>query len=241
MQAQGEGIVIASGNYTQSALSYDSRGLLRSVTGYRKFELSTLVEYGYTADTTLIVMPTLRDVRTTGSEPVRARGLGLLDVGARTRLATYGDIVFSAQVLVRLPVQPDSRLVGENQTQAEVRLGSAMPYSLFGFTGFVDTSAAYVRRSGVFADEAHVDLTIGTQYSPRLLALWQVFGTWSMGGRIAGTTPRGAKMQSSMVYSLTPEWSLQLGAYSTITGVSARREEGFVTALAAPLTLRHAG
>jgi hypothetical protein len=231
LQGSGEGIVITSGSFSESSVAFDARGLVRPVSGYRKFELSTLVEYGYSADTTLIFMPTLRDVRTTGPAAMTAIGAGLVDLGARTRLATYRDMVFSVQGLVRLAPQSDARLIGENQGQAELRLGAGMPYSLLGYDGFVDTSAAWLRRSGAFADEAHVDLTIGMQYSPRVLALWQVFGASSLGGRVAGAIPRAIKMQSSMVYSLTPEWSFQLGAFSTVTGVVTRREQGVVTAL----------
>ncbi|MEJ0094820.1 MAG: hypothetical protein WDN46_15760 [Methylocella sp.] len=79
--------------------------------------------------------------------------------------------------------------------------------------------------------EWHVDLTLGLRPTPRLLALLQSFSTISSGEGRGFIQSSWHKLQTSLVYELSPAWSAQLGAFLTVVGVNAGREFGPLGAL----------
>lgn len=80
-------------------------------------------------------------------------------------------------------------------------------------------------------DEFRVDATLGLQSSERVMVLYQLFSAWGLQKSPWGGRPNSHKAQTSIVYSLTPDWRLQAGFFASFAGTHARYERGYLTAL----------
>ena len=235
-RAEKESQIISTWLFNGSSVAFNAQGLLIPVTRYRVHEWSTLLEYGYDSETTLIFKTALQRVESAWLGPSSVSGFGHVEAGLLRRLAVYKDVSFSLQGLVRIPGSFDRRFALDKPGQAEARLAVGTPFSFFpdGFLtikGFVETSGAWVRRSGAMPDEFRVDATLGLQSSERVMVLYQLFSAWGLQKSPWGGRPNSHKAQTSIVYSLTPDWRLQAGFFASFAGAHARYERGYLTAL----------
>jgi len=229
-EGQGQLIVTATG--TQADQSFDHDWVAHESSRYRKLDVPALFEYGVTKDFTAIVSPSLQHVDIAAPSDAERTGLGYSEFGGRYRLLHGKDWVFSAQATMRIP--------GTTDTANPAAIGYTFPEfdarALFGTTfqvgsrpAFVDLQVAQRFRGGGAPNEFRTDGTLGLQVAKRWLLLAQTFNVVSEGsGSALFPSYNYSKVELSAVYAINEQWSVQVGAISTVLGRNALQENGLV-------------
>jgi protein XagA len=250
---EGKGQVIVTTTFANARNAYDASGRLIQTPSYRKFETRAYVEHGVTDwlnfvgeasfmsfrgspnpgdHLNLLIEEAKAGLPLSGRGPPGARyeGLGLGSVGARLRLFTYEDYIFSFEMSLRGASQDARRFLDmRDPTQIDARFLMGRPFSLFGMSGFMDTQVG-LRTRGQNGDEIRMDFTAGIRPVDRLMLMAQSFSAFAPRGGVA-TFVAAQKFQLSAVYEVTPSISLQLGGVTALEGVNSPAERGIVSAL----------
>jgi hypothetical protein len=199
---------------------------------YAKTEPQALIEYGFTDRFTAIVNPGLQHVGISAPTDAQRTGLGYTELGGRYRVLQGDAWVLSGQATVRVPGTNDisnPAAIGYTGAETDLRALLGYSFSLGALPAFVDLQLAQRFRAGAPPDEMRIDATFGLQAAPRWLLLAQSFNVISEG---AGSPPFASygysKLQLSAVYSLTPTFALQAGAFRTLAGSNALQETGLI-------------
>jgi hypothetical protein len=232
LQDAGRGIWIFSTRTMESQLAYDSEGYIVDAPLYRKLETSLLFEYGLTDDMTLVLNPTFSNVRLeTPSAERKADQISSFEAGARWLLADFDKGDLTLQALLRVPGSRDPFFSLENRPRTELRLGFGQPVDVYGRDGFLDVSVAMIKRQESLPDELRLDATLGWWMGPNRMMLVQYFNTAWPGRHAPAFVPRHHKIETSTVFRLNREWSLQFGTFLSSGGVATRRERGTLMAV----------
>lgn len=201
---------------------------------YRKAEASTYLEYGLTDWLTAVVAPTFQAV-TVSTPAADYDGLGQSGIGARARIWHTAESVFSFQALVAVPPRwrpVNAAEIGATDVQNEARLLAGHSFTLGTWSGFTDAEIAYRYRGGAPADELHIDVTLGVRPGSRWLVMLQSFSTITVGPARPPFLPGSEhKLELSVVYDLSPQWSVQLGGIATVASHRMVRQRGGVAAV----------
>lgn len=232
-QPEGHGQVIVSGTITDSSRYFDAKGNIVRGPAYTKAEFPVLVEYGLKNWLTVIVTPTpLHTHYEYAGTSDSYGGLEYVEAGARVRLYSSPNSVFSVQATTRQPVPRDKAApaqVGYTDVQNDVRLLYGHSFTMAGMPSFVDFQAAYRLRNGAPPDEWHFDATLGFRPRPDVMLLAQSFNVVSNG---AGYGPfpetKYSKVQLSAVFELSKQWAVQIGGITSIAGENQIVEPGVV-------------
>lgn len=233
-QPTGHGQLVVSLVDSGGDHEFSAGGGLSASTRYRKLEGSAFLEYGLTDWLTLVAAPDYLNVRTE-APAARFNGLGQSGAGIRARIWRAAETVLSVQAMAYLP-GPRHRgnlaQLGYADAETDWRILAGRSFALGTSHAFGDVELAWRTRAGAPADEVHLDVTLGIRLRRRLLLMLQSFTTMTVGrARLPFLPGRWTKLQASVVYDLTPRWSVQLGALTTVLGVNALREHGFVAAV----------
>ncbi len=223
----GDGQIIAYTDYTDSTLAFDAHGNLVHVPAYQKFEVGDFLEYGVYDWLTLVAAPAYDRVRT--PPPGQSyTGLGESEFAARVGLYHSDNAVFSVQAGLRTPgASFDSLgpLEVRRAASLDLRGMAGRNCVIAGMEGFVEAQGGYRIYAENQPGEWRIDLTGGLRPLARLLFLLQSFTSISNGtsqyGHVSWT-----KLQPSLVYTIAPQWSVQIGAFVTVAGINAGRELG---------------
>lgn len=183
-------------------------------------EFSPFVQYGATDWLTVIVQPRLQ-LGWGGSE--RQGGYGETDMGARMRLWSDTNSVFSLQAVARLPASLPR--FGDTGFGADVRGVYGTNLQLFNLPAFFVAEAGY-RRWSDRPDQWVSDVTLGVKPADDWMVLAQSFNRFSLSFSSSQT-----KLQLSVVHRITERLSLQLGGYATAYARNSDRESGIIAAL----------
>jgi hypothetical protein len=231
-QPAGAGQIIATATITDSSRYFDAKGRPVSGPDYFKAEVPVLFEYGATDWLTLIASPAYLNAATQGSS---FSGLEYAEFGARVRLYSTRDSVFSLQATTRQPGpihKADPAQAGYTDVQNDLRALYGHSFTLGGWPAFTDLQAGYRLRNGAAPDEGHFDATLGVRPAPDVMLLAQSFNVVSNGAGYAGFQETTyAKVQLSAVFDLTDKWSLQLGGITTVAGENQIIQPGAVAGL----------
>lgn len=126
-RAQGSGVLSAPLSMTRADEGFDADGERGERLEFEMLEFAPRFEYGLLDDLSMGVQPKFRSVEqeTASGDTVSNSGLAAADVFLRKSLWSAGDAAFSAQGLVKLPVQPDENdpaALGRDQVDAELSL-----------------------------------------------------------------------------------------------------------------------
>ena len=179
----------------------------------------------------IIAQPSVDAIETGGQHPAHYTGVGTSDLGVKVGLYEAPGIAVSLQTTARLaPVRTGSpALVGNRDSGADLRLLVGKGLAIAGLDTFVGIEAAYRTRGDGWANEIHIDLTLGIRPLPRLLVLAQVFDVLAVGAAPQHTS--WTKVQGSLAYDLDARWSIVGGAFATVAGRNAGRELGPLAAV----------
>lgn len=234
MLAPGEGQAIVTGTFTKGSRYVDALGRSLPVADYEKFELTSLVEYGLTERFTVFVKPSYNRVEIGPPDQAGYSGPGQSEIGARRRLPPSGPWVRSAQISAFFPGtagRTDPAKAGNTDGAVDLRLLTGRGFDLFGWSSFVDAQGAARISLGDDPHEIRLDFTLGTRPHPRLLLLAQSFSTLGGGWALGVADAHSHKLQKSLVFDLTDDWSVQLGAVATVAGRETLRERGLLAAV----------
>jgi protein XagA len=150
-------------------------------------------------------------------------------VAARVQVFQNENSILSFQAGLRSPGASLADTLGPFEVRRagsfELRGLAGRSIDVLGMEGFVDAEAAYRLYAGNQPGEWLFDLTMGARPAPNLLLMLQSFTSITNGsgkfGHVSWT-----KLQPSFVYSITPQWSVQIGGFITVEGVNAGRELG---------------
>lgn len=231
--------ILVTATASRADQAFNAGSAIQGTPRYTKYELQALMEYGVTDWLTAIVAPGLQHVDIAAPISANRTGFGTSEFGARVRL-WHGELpgaswVASGQVTMRVPGTFDAgnpAAVGYTGFEADLRALFGIGFAIGSWPAFVDLQLAERLRGGGPADEARFDLTFGVRPTPRWLLLGQVFNVWSEGaGDALFPATRYHKAQLSLAYSLTPDWWIQAGAFTTFAGRNALQENGLIFGL----------
>lgn len=225
LQPKGQGRIMATFISTESPREFNNDGDLYSTNNYRQNQLFGSVAYGLTDNLTAVFEPSYRNVRVQGQPSVQ--GIGYTALGARYGLAHGTNWVISAQGLLRIPGQRHQfsvAQIGNTSTDFDARLGFGYGTSRF----FATAEAGYRWRSGLQADEFHLDLGAGVHIGPRYLLMASLFNTASAGKNAALNDERYryGDLFLSVGYVISKAVTLQVGYTETIYGRNALHQHG---------------
>jgi len=228
----GQWQVISTIRNSVSAARYDDKGVLSLEKRYGKTQATSLIEYGLTADLTLLMSPAVRFLRAQGPPDLRGVGIGSMDFGARWKIYELERQIVSFQALTRLPARSDPLFRSENRASTELRLGYGRNDLLFrGRDAFLDAGLVWAKRDEPWRDEIRADLTFGWQRWPGRLVLIQWNYSAYPGAVGESRMPRQFKIETSTVTDIGEGWALQMGTFMSHGGVATRFERGNIIGL----------
>jgi protein XagA len=248
--APGEGRAIVYSVFSESSQAYDFQGRLIYEPQYRKFELGTYIEYGVTDWLTLVISPAYDRIRghpfnpslpSLKPPPGRSyNGGGESAAAARIRLYQNENNVLSFQAGLQTKgaslAGPLSPFELRRAPSLELRTAAGTSATIFGKESFIDAEAAY-RFYAKEPGEWRFDLTFGIRPVPGMLLMLQnfasftkappIFPQWVLtNGSSKYDRSWSDKLQPSIVFDITPQWSIQAGSFFTVAGKNAGREFG---------------
>ncbi len=168
-------------------------------------------------------------------QPVPPAAAGT-DLGARVGLVTFGSTVLSLQGLVHMPFAAGSMQAGlfdqDRVAAADLRLLLGHGFAIGSTTGFLDVEVSHTWQADALPEEWHADVTFGLRPQPKLLLMLTSYMTIAgNAGMSCATYWSWLKLQPSIVYDLSRNWSVEAGFFATLAGQNAGRELGPMTAL----------
>lgn len=200
-----------------------------------RIEAQSYGEYGLTDRLTLLGQISAERYALTAPSADVYRGLDYANIGLRARLYSNEPWTLSAQATLFAPGARDATRpaqMGNTGGTAELRLLGGYNFNLGGTPGFVDGEIGYRLRAAGPPSEWHGDATLGLRWTPKVMALFQLFNTFSQGGGAPGFPAwRSSVAQASLVYALDEHWSVQLGAFATLATVNTNSQRGAIVAV----------
>ena len=234
----GHGEILVTTLFESAAASFNQSGRFTPTPLYRSLQAIAFVDYGVTDWLAALIRPAVQSASLGAPDNQRYTGLGDSEIGAQARLWRDDSTVLSAQASMRAPTNgglADNWLQGTRQPEYDFRLLLGKSAVIGGLTAFIDIETAYHLCVGAAPNQTRFDLTFGLYATPRLMLLVQSFNIVSSPSSNANY-PQWAqyKAQLSLVYSLNADWRAQLGAFTTMAGKNAYRENGALVALWRP-------
>jgi hypothetical protein len=225
----GTGQIIAGLGFSGTTKAFDAKGHLIPVASYKKFELASYIEYGFTDWLTFAASPSL-DLLKTSQPNATLWGTDASELGARVKLSRTDTRVISLEAGFISPgaqfTQGGSESVLRRAWAFDLRILAAQNFELATLPAFLE--AEFGRR--IYAQnepgEWHADVTFGIRPAPEILLLMQSFNSISISSSLNWPSQTYNKLALSFVTDLSPQWSVQLGGFYTIAGVNAGRELG---------------
>ncbi len=229
---EGKGQISTALTATSATAAFDGDRNLGSRPRYNKTELQALIEYGVTKEFTMMLTPALQHVDIAAPVDAKRTGLGFSEFGGRYRIWEAKDWVVSGQAVIRVPGTFDTvnpAAIGNNGVETDLRALFGWSFKIGAWPAFLNLEVAQRFRTNGPPDEVRADGTLGVQFLPKWLALVQVYNVISEGARPPVFPSYDySKFQFSVAHELSKQWTLQLGAVSTISGRNALQENGVV-------------
>lgn len=229
-QPKGKTQAIVTARYYTTDEYFDNSGHSQSQPTYDKYEINPYFEYGLTDTITLGANVFLDYVSQDVPGALQSDNYGLSDTELFARFRVYKDEanVFSLQPLIKLPSvysRSGSPRSGGDQTDIELAAQGGHNFSLVGVPAFTTLSAAYRHRFEDPADQVKLDWVVGAHLTDRFMLLPQLSYTGRVNAPVnPAFTQSGSddynllKLQLSAVYSITPDWSAELGVFDHVSG-----------------------
>src|SRR6185295_8813489 len=121
--------------------------------------------------------------------------------------------------------------IGHNSFEVDMRALFGYSFKIGAWPAFVDLQVAQRNRYDGPPSEFRFDATVGVRFLPQWMLLVQMFNVVSEGaGPPVYPSYDYSKLQLSVVYDLTPQWSLQFGGFTTYMGRNALQENALLLA-----------
>ena len=242
-QPQGKTLTILTARYYSADQFFDNAGNTKPQSTYTKYEINPYTEYGLTDAITLGANLFLDYVSQGIPGSIQTDNVGLSDSEIFSRIRLYHDesSVFSLQPLIKFPSlytragQPRS---GGEQFDIELAAQGGRNFTVATIPAFTTVSAGYRHRFESPSDQLKLEWTVGAQVSDRILLLPQLSYTERLNAPInPAFTQSGSddynllKLQLSAVYSVSADWSVELGIFDHTSGKNTGGGGGVTLAL----------
>ena len=236
LQDPGSGQAVFSSTATMAFRWFDRKGKPRSSGKFRKQETAVAIEYGLADGFSILAASQIqRQIVPTADWQVQsASASGLF--GGKARLWSNEHSILSFQATVQgageRTMMDYSRKL---QPPAQLDMRASLGHNLRHADGpiFVEIQLGYRWHGGGNADEIRLDAGVGLRPIPDLLVMVQSFNTLALSGnrRFGTGSVRLHRIQTSVVYDMTENWSVQLGGFASLKGRNTLKEQGIVLAL----------
>lgn len=167
---QGEALLSMPVTYTRANEGFDEDGNRVDRRDFEMLEVAPYFEYGVLDDLTFGLQPKFRsvDVETEQGDTVSNSGLAESDVLLRQNLWSQGDAAFSAQGLVKIPIDPqenEQAALGRDQVDAELSLLYGNRHRFDSGTFFYNVGVGYRKRFEGPDDQAKANAFAGWSVS----------------------------------------------------------------------------
>ncbi len=245
-QDSHHGQIILTYSFMQTSKAYDEGGAIQKFGDdgeFRQIVLNPYLEYGLSERNTLSINAQtsfLRYQNNYGSQS--SSGFGDVEFAVRHRFnAPESPWVLSGQFTVMFPAYSAHRnpAPGNHQEDLETRLMVGHGSTWAKHHIFWDAQAAYRSRFGAPADQIRSDWTAGIDLHKNVMAMAQIFNTWSMhnGTPMDEITNPNAqsdynvhKAQISMVFTTPHRTRIQAGWTGVLKGRNVGGGQTFILA-----------
>lgn len=230
-QKSGHGLLINNFSYYSTSHYFDANGDRKPLNGnYTKYEMNPYIEYGISDNTTIganIFLSRVFQKNTIASSNATNYGLGDSELFIRHRIWQGNGFSFAVEPLIKLPslqkytIEPK---VGSTTFDAGLTTSSGYSFKAFEKHHFANIDISYRHSFGPLSDRVKIDTSVGFSVSEDLILLPQLFITSRLSSAISPSNNTSAdnyslrKLQLSAIYKLTPDFSLQAGVFSNISG-----------------------
>jgi hypothetical protein len=220
LEKPGEGKVFFLSTFDSAGQYFTPSGRLTPIPDYRKFSLSAFTEYGLDASTTLIGRAEVG--RLDDRSGVTGQGAGA--IGARRLLFDGGAFRMAAQAVVSAGSGLEGMPSRSSGAALDVRLAAAATFNIAKAPAFIEVSAGPRLMTGDWRG-VRLDATFGVRPFEKWLVMLQSFNRFNEEGPFGGRA-RAHKAQASIMYDVTPQWSLIAGIFTTLAARAERRQQG---------------
>lgn len=241
-QEKGKWQLITTAHIYQAAYYFDANGKKQPQAAFFKQELSQYVEYGLRDNLTLGGQTSVARAFQQNASTTQNSGWNVSDSEffARYRAWQTPDNVFSLQPSIIIP-SFDSKSarpkIGSDDFSFSLRGNAGHHFSLWGKMHYANASLGYVHRLGTPNDQLKIDMTLGMNITNNWQLMPQAFATRAVGSpKMNGFTQSSAddydltKLQLSVLYRVTENRTLQLGAYKNLAGKNTGNGQGVLFA-----------
>ena len=223
-QKSGKGLFINNFSYYSTNKYFDNSGKKQSIADYQKYEMNPYIEYGLRDDITIGANLFLQHAIQQGNNT----GIGDSELFARYRLWQGNGAVFSVEPMLKLPSlgsefsQPK---IGSKNFDAGLTFSGGYGFKAWELDHFINLDVGYRHRFGTPDDQLKFTTTAGFSLSQKTILLTQVFTTTRFAShdnhlftQSSGDDYNLNKLQISSIYKLDDKISLQVGAFTNISG-----------------------
>lgn len=234
LEPPGQGEIITAATFSDSTRFFDSSGRLIPIPAYQKFDLGSYIEYGASDRVTIVIQPFADIAHQDIAQPVQPFA-ATTDLGARFGIASFGSTVISVQALAHLPLTNTTTADGlfdqDRTIGTDLRLLVGHGFQINAMPGFLDVEMSHTWLGDGLPDEWHAEATVGLRPIPKLMLLLASYSTISPESVVITPSWYWMKLQPSVVYDLSQQWSVEGGLFATVFGHNAGRELGPTAAL----------
>ncbi|NIJ40174.1 hypothetical protein FHS78_000429 [Parvibaculum indicum] len=226
-------VIRATQSSADTQFSHD--GERRDILPYRKREIAAYGEHGLFKDLTLLGELAWKQDRKNWHAGARFidQGFSRAKLGIRYALGEWQGTEFSFQPVATVHLMKsgdDPSMPGPGDTDIEAGGTLASSDTLLGMEIFSVQEIGYSFSGGGRPDRLRADVTLGLKPLRDVMLLIESRNAANLGDlRRQGT--QESKLYVSLVYDVTQNWSLELGALKTVFGRNALDESGVTLGL----------
>lgn len=226
----GTSQIIIRATQSSADTQFGHDGKRRDILPYRKREIAAYGEYGLFKDLTLIGELAWKRDRKDWHAGARFihQGFSRTKFGIRYALGEWQDTEFSLQPVATIHMMKssdDPSMPAPGDTDIEAGGTLASSDTLLGMDIFSVQEIGYSFAGGGRPDKLRADITLGLKPSRDVTLLIESRNSANLGDlRRQGT--QESKLYVSLVYDVTKDWSLEIGALQTVFGRNALEERG---------------
>jgi hypothetical protein len=225
---------IMSFDAASAGKGFDSSSRARAPVKFDKLYAKNLVEFGLTGRITLFAVSDYVVASATWADetPVRARDASF-EAGARWRITDrLGVLSLQSSYKQAGPFDLSNSVGLDSARIVEARLLYGTGFKVFGRDAFADVEVAQRWITRPRPDETVLDMTAGFWLGTKTMVMLQNFNVISGGDADPPYAYfRTHKVELSVVRSLSPRWSVQLGGFVSPLGQNSLVEQGASLAL----------
>lgn len=235
LEEASHGKIIVTAETDRSTYAFDEKGHMIPTTSWRRTGINFYGEYGLTEDFTALLASSFYHYKLILPPLLSYNGFERTEIGGRWKIWQSEALILSAQGSFIWPA-PQARkwqiLTGANHIEIDTKLMGGIKFSLWQWLCFLEAGGGFHRQGIPFPQEGRLDITLGLRpSSSSYLLLFQLFSAMSLNKAKSPWSFRRHKWQSSIVYDLTPQWSVQMGTFITLLSTETRHETGMIAAL----------